>query len=141
MTGGWTDAPLELVPFATPPEPLADHVRVSDDVAGAWVVFGLLAALSSSSDAPASLEELATHWRGDRIWMYQGSGANAAALWAIAWDDAASAERAGAHLARWALEAAFTDVSVDGSTVRIAAVENGANLDGWVERLRAVVPQ
>ncbi len=141
MAGGWTDAPRQLVTFAAPPEPLPEYVSVSDDVAGAWVLFGLFGALSSDSEAPASLEELAGHWRGDRIWMYQGSGGDAAALWAVAWDDAAAAERAAAQLARWAPEAAFTDVSVDGSVVRIAAVENEAELDGWVGRLRAVVPQ
>lgn len=142
MAGGWTDTPLAILDFETPPQPLAGHSAVSDDVAGAWVVFGVLGALSPELESASSLEALAKRWRGDRLWVYQSDddAGSVAALWAIAWDDPDAASSAAERLSAWAPEGISIEVSVEGSLTRIAAVENGTDLSGWVNALAAARP-
>ena len=123
-----------------PPAPLAGHSLVSDDVAGAWVSVAMLAGLEAGRDAAGELPELATRWRGDRLWIYESAEASLATLWAIEWADADSAARFGALGAELSPEGAALRIDTTGASTRITAVERSENLEAWRAALAEVAP-
>jgi hypothetical protein len=121
---------------AAPAAPLGYRL-VSDDVAGAWVVFGVMAALAVDLHALPGLRDLAEEWRGDRFWVYENDAAepSAAAIWAVDWAGASAASRFAARFAEWAPEGAATRVDAAGATTRILAVEHADDLELWASQL------
>jgi hypothetical protein len=124
----------EIETFDVMPAPLDGYRYVADDVAGAWVVLSRLLDLSGSVYAD-SLRELATHWRGDRFWVYQTEDErrDTAVVWWMEWSDPISAVRAGEMIASAARPAA-AQVEVQGSRLRVVVAERGKDLSSWTQR-------
>ena len=123
-----------IEPFEVMPAPLEGYRYVADDVAGAWVVFSKLLDLSGSAAYADSLRELASHWRGDRFWVYQTEDepGDTAVVWWIDWSDTLSAVRA-AEMIGSASQSAAAQVEVQGSRMRVVVAERAADLGGWTK--------
>ncbi|HEU4576954.1 MAG TPA: hypothetical protein VFS67_01775 [Polyangiaceae bacterium] len=124
----------EIETFDVMPAPLDGYRYVVDDVAGAWVVLSRMLDLMGSLYAD-SLRELATHWRGDRFWVYQTEDdqRDTAVVWWMDWSDPISAVRAAEMIASAARPAA-AQVEVQGSRLRVVVSERGPDLLRWVQR-------
>ncbi len=137
-----SDSPMPaLHAFRTVPAALDGYALVGDDVAGAWVASAVLLGLSPDEEAASSLRALADRWRGDRFWIYQSTGSEAAvaALWAIEWADADAA----AHFAEGFTSLPGGDqarVEVMGASTHVAVAERRVELTAWVDRLGATAP-
>jgi hypothetical protein len=129
------DAATELQAFAQAPAPLAGYFAVSDDVAGAWVSVAMLAGLPGASDIAAELPELASRWRGDRMWIYDSPDAGVATLWAIEWSSAEAAQRFSELAASFAPAGATLRLDTSRSSTRITAAERAEDVEAWQARL------
>lgn len=134
------DVATEVEAFAQAPAPLDGYTALSDDVAGAWVSVAMLAGLPGASDVASELPELATRWRGDRLWIYDSPDAGVATLWAIEWSDADAAARFAELGASFAPAGATLRIDTSGSSTRISAAERAEDLEAWQARLREALP-
>jgi hypothetical protein len=134
------DGATELRAFAQAPAPLDGYSEVSDDVAGAWVTAAMLAGLEGASDVASELAEVASHWRGDHLWIYASPDAGAATLWAIDWSSADAAERFAELAASLAPAGATLRIDTSGSSTRITAAERAEDLEAWRARFGEAVP-
>ena len=105
------------------PTPTADWTLTQAATLGAWGVFMLLAQDAIAGDADVQ----ARSWRGDRLWVYGGSGATVSAtatvvVWRIAFADSAMAASVAQRLS-----ARFT-TQASGNEVTIAGTDSGASL-------------
>jgi hypothetical protein len=133
------DVSTVMAAFEQAPVPLEGYTAVSDDVAGAWVSVAMLAGLDGGSDVAGELPELASHWRGDRVWIFD-SPDGVATLWAIEWSSTGAAERFAELAAPLAPVGATLRIDTSGASTRIAAVERADDLAAWHARLGDVVP-
>jgi hypothetical protein len=134
------DAATEIEAFAQAPAPLAGYSAVSDDVAGAWVSVAMLAGLPGAGDVAAELPELASRWRGDRMWIYDSPEAGVATLWAIEWSSADAAQRFAELASSLAPAGATLRLDTSGSSTRITAAERGEDVEGWQVRFGEALP-
>jgi hypothetical protein len=134
------DPATEVARFAQAPASLDGYVEVSDDVAGAWVAVAMLAGLPGASDVASELTDLASRWRGDRLWIYDSPDAGVATLWAIEWSSADAAERFAELGASFAPAGATLRIDTAGSSTRITAAERVEDLEAWRARLGDAVP-
>lgn len=134
---GGTGSP-GIATFAEAPAPLEGHSLVSDDVAGAWLSVAMLAGLEAGRGAADELLDLASRWRGDRLWIYASAEASFAALWALEWSDADSAARFGTLAAELSPEGSVVRIDTTGVSTRITAVERSEDLEAWRAALAAV---
>jgi hypothetical protein len=123
--------PLQLMPA-----PLDGYRFVTDDVAGAWVMFSRLLELSGTLQDASTLRELSARWRGDRFWVYQSEDAalDTAVVWWIDWADAPSATQFAQAMARFHPDPAAIRVEVQGTRTRVVVAERSADLDAWALR-------
>lgn len=106
------------------PTPPADWTLTQQTTLGAWGVFLLLAQDGPAADADVQ----ARSWRGDRLWVYGGTGtapSPTVVVWRIAFADGAMA----ASVAQRLSSRLVTQVS--GNEVVIAGTTSGAPAD-WV---------
>lgn len=128
-----------LEAYDTLPAPLDHHRFVSDDVAGAWVLFSRLLELSGTMERAEQLRSVATRWRGDRYWLYRSLDeddtlATSAAIWWTSWADASAAQAFRDVLLGFAPVGAVIDVEAVGSRTRLVVTEHPEELADWVAR-------
>jgi hypothetical protein len=135
LRGGAVD-PGELTLFDQPPAPLDGYEAVVDDAVGAWVTVAVLTGVGPGSER-LSLEDLASHWRGDRYWVYEtvDEQGSVAALWAIDWDTPDAAAQFESVAAALAPEGALLHIDTSGASTRVTAVERTEDLETWRTRL------
>jgi hypothetical protein len=129
----------ELAVFDQPPAALDGYEEMVDDSVGAWVS---VATAAGAGAAQLSLAELASHWRGDRYWIYAsvGEDASVAALWAIDWDTPAAAAQFESLAAALAPEGGLLHIDTSGVSTRVTVVERAEDIDAWRARLAQAVP-
>jgi hypothetical protein len=129
--------PLQLLPA-----PLAGYRLVTDDVAGAWVMFSRLLELSGTLQDAGRWRELSARWRGDRFWVYQSEDAalDTAVVWWIDWADTLSATQFAQAMARFHPDPAALRVEVQGTRTRVVVAERAADLDAWALRAADGMP-
>jgi hypothetical protein len=83
------DADVPVWPAPAAPTPPPEWVLTHETTLGAWGTYLVLAKDPTTADADA----LARSWRGDRFWVYRGTGAAAttALVWRIAFADEVTA--------------------------------------------------
>lgn len=126
-----------LEAFDILPAPLDHHRFVTDDVAGAWVMFSRLLELSGSMDQAASLRAVATRWRGDHFWLYRSQDdelPTSAAIWWTSWADEAAAAAFRDALRGFEPPGAVLDVDAVGSRTRLVVTERPEELADWISR-------
>lgn len=90
MIGGdLAGASVESLEALPAPAALADFELVAADTLGPWI-FGKFLQRSLSQFA---FDQLASHWRGDRFFVYARSDATVAGIWAVQLDTTGSAEQ------------------------------------------------
>jgi hypothetical protein len=140
---GSAPAASELGLFDPSPVALDGYEVTVDDAVGAWVTAAMLSGLEPIGSRPAPLADLASHWRGDRYWIYQtaeeGDG-SVAALWAIDWDSAEAAAQFASAAAALAPEGAALHIDTSGVSTRVTSVERAEDLDAWRARLAEAAP-
>lgn len=126
-----------ITAFEVPPAPLDGYRFVGDDVAGAWVMFSRLLELASAVDSASTLRTLASHWRGDHLWVYQSEAlaAGTTVLWWIDWADAVSATQFAELFGRFHPDPAAIQVAALGKRSRVVVSDDAGALDGWALRL------
>jgi hypothetical protein len=131
------------VPIESPgamPAPIDGYTFVADDVAGAWVIYGLLA-VQGLAEPGAALRELISGWRGDRFWLYerQDAGGEVAALWTVRFDDESHAAAFADMMRRFQPPQGGTSrVVQEGPTSHLIVAERPADLDAWSAQLEAM---
>jgi hypothetical protein len=135
MWEGAGDVPATTA-FDVMPAPLDGYRFVADDVAGAWVVFSRLLDLSAGIDSTSTLRTLASHWRGDRFWVYQSdvAGSATAVVWWSDWSDAVSATQFAGLLRRFHPDPASLQVDTLGKRSRVVVSERAGDLAAWALR-------
>jgi hypothetical protein len=133
-----------LEAFDTLPAPLDHHRFVTDDVAGAWVLFTRLLELAGTLERAEFLRSVATRWRGDRFWVYRsqdGAQATSAAIWWTSWADENAAEEFQALLLGFQPANAAVEIQAVGSRTRLVVTERPEELADWVERADDALPE
>jgi hypothetical protein len=140
MLGAGSAAP-QVVSFVDAPAAPAGQHLASEDVAGAWVLYSLMAELMDATER-ASLPSLASRWRGDHVWVYaaDGDAARVTVLAAVHWEDSEAATRFAELMQARVVEGATSSVQVKGTTTEVVVTEQVGNLDTWARLLDSSLP-